>query len=273
MIKKVLFTISALCFGLMLMAQTSVVADTLLTPVDSVKNITKKADAVNKTQAQAPAQKTQEASESKGESKSYKSTLDGGLYLRAGLVFPSSKYMMGNAKNFGYDFQMGSQYYIGPVVANRLRFGLDVTWYDFAYTQLDAPSGHSLIASALGVGPLMSFAIADNFAVTTYGKAVPTFAFSVGEEAINYTEPNTGTLLYTENKVMGRGGFCIAGIWGIDMRYSLFNLGFEINWGNPNAKEVFSDVSSITSAVKSEPVISYDSFKINNTRVYIGLRF
>lgn len=275
MIKKVLLTASILAFGLAAFAQMLAPVDTLRAKTDSIKPVAPVVAPVVAPKVATPAQAPAEAP-APAKSDSYKSTLDGGLYLRAGLMFPASSYTTGNAK-MGYDFQMGSQFYIGPVIANRVRLGLDVTWYDFAYAQLDAKEGHSLIASAFGIGPLVSFAIAEDFAITTYGKAVPTFSANFGYEDVvtKYAVSSEVPVAYSEtnSEFVGRGGFCIAGIWGIDMRYSLLNIGFEYNWGAPKVAEVGTSVASVLPGVTTDFAKNYDTYKINNTRVYIGLRF
>jgi hypothetical protein len=279
MIKKVLFSILMLSFGAYSFAQDSLMAlDTtsIVTKKDSVVNAqpTPAAAPVAQPEVKKPAQPSQTVTSAP--SSNFSSTLKGGLYLRAGLMFPSSSYTTGDA-NMGYDFRMGSQFYIGPVIANRVRLGLDVTWYDFAYAQLDRKEGYSLAISAFGVGPLVSFAIANNLAITTYAKAVPTFSTNFGYEDVKttYAVSSTVPVAYSETKseFVGRGGFCIAGIWGIDVRYSLLNIGFEINWGNPKVAEVGTSVASVLPEVTTEIANKLDSYKINNSRVYIGIRF
>lgn len=231
MIKKQVLTVLALIFAASVFAAG--------TPADSVSKVS------------APAE-------------DMKSTLDGGFYLRAGLMLPGSKYMLPSGasisgiSNMGYDFQMGSQFYIGPVVANRFRFGLDVTWLDAAYSKLNedkAGEGYTALISAFGVGPLASYAIAEDFAATTYLKAVPTFALN------GYKDMN--------DDVTVAGGAAITGIWGIDVRYSVINAGFEVQFGSPNFKEISSDA-----ATEGDPAaaVEYEA-PITNTRLYIGLRF
>lgn len=197
-----------------------------------------------------------------------KSTLDGGFYLRAGLMLPSGKYMSSVGSpaisKMGYDFQMGSQFYIGPVVADRFRFGLDVTWLDAAYSSLDPDKigggkGYTTLISAFGVGPLASYAIAEDFAATTYLKAVPTFALN------GYTDASDNVTL--------AGGAALTGIWGIDVRYSIINAGFEVQFGSPTFKEISSESATEGEAAAIEDIAVEYKAPITNTRLYIGLRF
>ncbi|MDR3705413.1 MAG: hypothetical protein P4L28_05870 [Paludibacteraceae bacterium] len=195
------------------------------------------------------------------------STLKGGFYIRLGLMNPSSSYMIENPKT-GYNFQLGSQYYIGPIVANYLRFGLDVSWFDLSYAKLDVKDGHSGIVSLLGVGPMVSVAPVKRLAITTYVKAMPSFNFAVGEEQMGFYEDGTAIPVSSSDaailKTVARGGFNINGLWGIEMRYSLFDIGFDLNWGKPDFKEI-----SAASGFK----VQTNSYKINNSRLYIGIRF
>jgi hypothetical protein len=186
------------------------------------------------------------------------STLSKGSYFRLGWMNPTNKYMTGNAQS-GFDAQIGTQFYIGPVIANCLRFGLETTWFDCAYAKLDVKDGHSAVISALGVGPLVSVAPAKDFAISTYAKALPSFDVSVGEEIL--TDP-IGLTQTTET--VGRGGFSVNGVWGIQMRYSSFELGYEFNWGTSKVKEVGS---------KTAFDIGTKNYDVNNSRVYLGIRF
>jgi hypothetical protein len=216
---------------------------------------------------QGSKQEVKPEAESKSASVDMSSTLKGGLYLRIGLMNPSSSYMIGNAKT-GYNLQLGSQYYIGPVVANYLRFGLDVSWLDLSYAKLDVNNGHSGIASVLGVGPMVSVAPVKRLAITTYVKAMPSFNFAVGEEQMSLYDDGTIIPISSSDeailKTVARGGFNINGLWGIEMRYSMFDIGFDLSWGKPDFKEI-----SAASGFK----VQSNSYKINNSRLYIGIRF
>jgi len=195
------------------------------------------------------------------------STLSGGFYIRLGLMTPSNNYMTENAKT-GYNFQLGSQYYIGPVLANCLRLGLDVSWFDLSYAKLDVKDGHSGIVSLLGVGPMVSVAPVKRLAITTYVKAMPSFNFAVGQELMGFYDDGTAIPVSSSDatllKTVARGGFNINGLWGIEMRYSMFDIGFDLSWGKPNFKEI-SSASGFQ--VQTNP------YKINNSRLYIGIRF
>ncbi len=227
-----------------------------------------------------PAPTTLEETKPAKERADMSSTFDGGLYLRVGLVLPSSDYMTCNAKDQGYSFQMGSQFYIGTTIANFMRFGLDVTWYDFSYVELEmanGTNGYSGLASAFGVGPMVSFAPVKHFVINSYVKALPTFAFSGGEEDIIYTYQDGSLPSYTESGFVGRGGFCIAGVWGLELRYRMVDLGFETVWGKSDVAEVGSSVTEVVAGELGAPVVGainkIDPFKINNSRVYIGIKF
>lgn len=247
----------------------SFVADSVAKPVvDSVAKPTTQTvvpvepSEVKNERPETPA--AEQSTQSKSTSADMSSTLKGGLYIRLGIMNPSSSYMIENAKT-GYNFQLGSQFYIGPVIANRLRFGLDVSWLDLSYAKLDVTDGHSGIVSALGVGPMVSVAPAKRFAITTYVKAMPSFDFAVGQEEMGFYDD--GSIIPVSDEILktvARGGFGVTGLWGIEARYSILDIGFDVRWGSHKFKEI--------SGVDGFQVQS-NTYKINNTRFYIGIRF
>lgn len=198
-----------------------------------------------------------------------KSTLSGGFYLRAGLVFPSSGYLGGNSLgNTGYNLQLGNQFAIGPVVADHFRLGLDMSWLDASYVTLkdvvvysnvgyssSLSNGKSAIISMLGVGPYVSYAPMEKLAFSTRFKVMPTFAVSVQDQS-------TTILTETATTTVAGGGFGVCYLWGLEARYSIFNLGFDLEFGKPKFKKIGGDLD-----------FSDYSAKINNARLYIGLRF
>jgi len=273
MIKKALFSILIFSFGAYLFAQKPLI------PSDTTKVVVKK-DSIIKTQpipAVAPVNKpaapvtkpvapaTQPVAEpakttTARSSVSMSSTLKKGFYLRAGFMLPSTNYMGGDAKT-GYDFQMGSQFYLTPVIANHLKIGLDFSWLDLSYAAFksDIANGYTGIITVIGVGPVVSYAPIEELAISTYAKAMPSFNVRVGDEMV----PNDLNIPVSQS--VGRGGFNINGLWGLEIRYSLLDLGYEFNWGSSSMTEIGSK-TGVDNTTKP-------TFKINNSRFYIGVRF
>jgi hypothetical protein len=276
-VKNLLF-VFGLSVSTLLSAQT-------ISSVQAVDSLKTKPDSIVKPTVTAPQPPVAPqpaapvANNKPSEGKSYgvdvSNTLSKGTYIRLAWVNPSSSYMSnlketststGNIDvKSGYNLQIGTQYYIGPVIARHLRFGLDLSWIDFSYSKLDVSNGHSALISAIGVGPLISYAPFQQFALSTYVKAVPTYAVSVDEEQVDY--PSKATNLYPKAETVGRGGFCVAGLWGIEARYSLIDLGFELKWGKAN------HLGELGTNVEGDIDNSISSYKINNARFFIGVRF
>ncbi len=159
------------------------------------------------------------------------------------------------AANNGLDFQLGSTFYIGPRIANMLRFGLDANWLDFSYFKLKShyfTNGTDYFLNAFEVGPIISFSPVKYIAFDLYGRVVPSFSLMY-YEAPGTTSSNTSYTYF---------GYNTNGLIGASFRVAVFSVGFEYNFG----KMAYTDTKD-SEATKGSKVF------INNLRLLIGLKF
>jgi len=160
--------------------------------------------------------------------------------------------------DYGVNFQFGSTFYIGPRIANKLRFGLDAAWIDFSYFQFNQnfwDNGMGFFFNFLEVGPKISFSPVSSIAFDLYGRIVPSFSLLIGNQSVQNTTYN-----YVYN------GFNASGIMGASFRYKVFMAGVEYNFGKMTYNVTTED-SNPYQIDKTPKIIT------NNLRVYIGFKF
>lgn len=184
-------------------------------------------------------------------------TLHTGFVLKAGLFSPASKfgYAQGetvdeNIAKKGFNFQVGTCFYITPVIAKKLRIGLDAHWLDISYALLDMGSvsgtGSALNLGFLGVGPIVSFSPTEKIAFDAYYKIMPTFGsliFDNGSSSETY------------------GGLGFTSVYGAGFRFSVLYVGAEYNSGKVDYK------------TSDELGVNPGKLFINNMRIFVGVRF
>lgn len=180
-----------------------------------------------------------------------KSILRSGFSIKLGVYNPSSDFAKPEINTSSYkdlvyagpNFQLGSQFYIGPSIAqNKLRFGLDVSWLDLSWAlgkndeiQNYDQTSQFFEFSGFGLGPLVSYNPVDKLVIDTYVKAVPSFFLIYN--GVDYTDPQASSITlshpydnsYSENALAS--GLGVKGLLGFAVRYKFIQTGFEYQWG------------------------------------------
>ena len=187
--------------------------------------------------------------------------LKSGFWLKLGYDAPMSNFLYrkgatigDRAADYGADFQLGTTFYIGPRIGNKLRFGLDAGWLDFSYIALNSRIGNSgmdLFLNFVELGPIISFSPNKNIAFDLYGRVVPSFSLMYFNTTIAGTYQDEG---YT--------GFSTNGLIGASFRAKVFLVGVEYNFGG--MKYLSMNDTKYGDLVK---------LKINNVRILLGFKF
>jgi len=156
--------------------------------------------------------------------------------------------------DFGVNFQLGTTFYIGPRIANKLRFGLDAAWLDFSYFQLNSnyynsQNGMNFFLNFLEVGPIISFSPMDKIAFDLYGRVVPGYSLMFYDQSVS---GSTDTYGYY--------GYHVNGLVGATFRFKVFSAGVEYNFGK--TKYIDLDDSDINAKLIT-----------NNLRILLGFKF
>ncbi len=187
--------------------------------------------------------------------------LKSGFWLKMGyddpmsnFLYPKGATIKDRAADYGVDFQLGTTFYIGPRIGDKLRFGLDAGWLDFSYIALNSnvgSNGMDFFLNALEVGPIISFAPNKTIAFDLYGRVVPSFSFM-------YFHSDYGTTSQDE----GYTGYNTNGLIGASFRVKFFVVGAEYNFGG--MEYLSTEDSKYGNLVK---------VKINNVRILLGFKF
>jgi hypothetical protein len=162
-----------------------------------------------------------------------------------------------SAADYGLDFQFGTTFYIGPRIANKLRFGLDVAWLDFSYFKLNSnygTNGMDFFFNFFELGPKISFSPVSSIAFDLYGRIVPSFSLMTNDFASGTSTSTSTTTSFGYNTT------CLI---GASFRVKVFVVGVEYNLG----KMAYTDTNTDDNATKSPKLIT------NNLRILLGFKF
>jgi hypothetical protein len=187
--------------------------------------------------------------------------LKSGFWLKLGYDAPMANFLylkgatIGDRNaDYGANFQLGTTFYIGKRIGNKLRFGLDAGWLDVSYIGLNSrvgSDGMNFFINLLEVGPIISFSPNKSIAFDLYGRVVPSFSLMYYNTTILGTYQDEG---YT--------GFSTNGLIGASFRAKVFLVGIEYNFGGMKYASVddteYGDLPKL---------------KINNIRLLLGFKF
>ncbi len=151
------------------------------------------------------------------------------------------------------ELKLTEQDIFGPAIANKIRFGMDISALDISYAELKIKSSYPYNAGSgtlnlgfLGLGPIFSFAPNKNIGLDAYVKALPTVS------RYEYKFDDT---------TMGAQGFGFSGVLGFGLRARAFFTSIEYNWGKVDY--TFDDDDELTA----------NNLLINNFRICVGVKF
>jgi len=203
--------------------------------------------------------------------------LKSGIWIKAAYAAPFGNFMYANgqshdtkAANFGANLQFGATIYLGPRIANKLRFGIDVCAVDLSYFSIntnyfnsnpnyfpfEGSNSHKdmvIFINSLEVGPKISFSPNKNFAVDLYCRMVP------GISLLNF-ETNATTEPATINYL----GLQLNSVLGIAFRVKAFEIGCEYKTGRTSYGSSYSDTYG--------NAINTSALNTANLRILIGFR-
>jgi hypothetical protein len=204
--------------------------------------------------------------------------LKSGIWVKAAYAAPFGNFMYANgqshitnAANFGVNLQFGATIYLGPRIANKLRFGIDACAVDFSYFSInpnyfnsnpnyfpfDGSDSHKdmvIFINFLEIGPKISFSPNKNFAIDLYCRMVP------GISLLNF-ETNATTEPVTINYL----GLQLNSLLGIAFRVKAFEIGCEYKTGRTSYGSSYSDTYG--------NAINTTALNTANLRILIGVRF
>ena len=152
--------------------------------------------------------------------------LKSGVWLKMGYDAAFTNFMSKAAVNhttsitdYGINAQLGTTFYIGPRIANMLRFGLDIGWIDFSYYKLKSTyfdNGSNYFISFFELGPKISFSPVKYIAFDLYGRISPSLSL------LYYLQNDMGSstdVAYT--------GYRTNGLIGASFRIGVLSIGPE----------------------------------------------
>lgn len=169
-------------------------------------------------------------------------------YFRLGLSFPTWKYYGWDdksdwdtdTKRIGGVFEVGSIYMLNKIkIADGMRLGINVDYLSANYhlfRQTDANYGFHYIYLGSKIGPSFSYSPVDRLVFDAYFKLNPVWVAG-------------GMALFDEEGIDDRVYMGFLGLKysiGLNIRYSLFMLGFEFNPGSVKFREYDDEEGKLT---------------------------
>lgn len=177
-------------------------------------------------------------------------TLSNGFSLHLVLGTPSSTFGapsndQNDIEKFGflYGLEIGSRWYFGPT--DTWGIGLMVNWFDVTYS-VSSDEFAAADVSFLELGPLFTYAIAEDMGLDAYYNLRPTF------------------LALSDYEDFGYAGFGLTNAVGVAYRYKVFSVGIETVFGGVNSALIDENTTSLAGDIK---------LKNNSTRFVLGFKF
>jgi len=159
----------------------------------------------------------------------------GGVFINAGLFFPSSSYLGIGGFSMGYDVEWG--HYFKLVKVSQFSIGIRATWISASYTKFDNfITLNAVSASLLRPGIQGMYAIKDHIAVNLF--------YQLGFDYTRITESGGNSFIGLTHEI------------GAGIQWRILNLGFGYRFG------------SLKNTESGDPA----SYSINNFRVYLGIK-
>jgi hypothetical protein len=183
---------------------------------------------------------------------------EGGFFLNIGVILPSNNCYIplgftNNSKdhfNPGPSLEVGNMFVITELSKHAL--GVRATWLTASYSSWSDNDFDMafLEGGIVRLGPYFTFSVNDDFAVDGYYQIGADYAIDVTNDT-----DNTGYLGLSHNA-------------GVSLRYKIFTLGFDYNFGNVKYldKDKFNGLSD-------EMINDFYKIRTAHLRIFVGFKF